>query len=44
MSLFCLKYKIKERWIKTDTFDEYGEEIKLVNPNPIVVVLVGRWT
>ena len=44
MSLFCLKYKIKERWIKTDTFDEYGEEIKLVNPNPTVVVLVGRWT
>ena len=44
MSLFCLKYKIKNRWIKTDTFDEYGEEIKLVNPNPTVEVLIGRWS
>ena len=44
MSLFCLKYKIKNRWIKTDTYDEYGDEILLVNKNPTVEVLEGRWS
>ena len=44
MGLFALKYKIKDRWIKTDRFDEYGEEILLVNPDPSVVVLAGHWS
>ena len=44
MGLFAMKYKIKNRWIKTDRFDEYGEEILLVNPDPTVVVLAGRWS
>ena len=44
MGLFALKYKIKNRWIKTDRFDEYGEEILIVNPDPTVVVLAGHWS
>ena len=44
MGLFALKYKIKNRWIKTDRFDEYGDEILLVNPDPTVVVLAGHWS
>ena len=44
MGLYALKYKIKDRWIKTDRFDEYGEEILVVNPDPSVVVLAGHWS
>ena len=44
MGLFAVKYKIKNRWIKTDRFDEYGEEILVVNPDPTVVVLAGHWS
>ena len=44
MGLYALKYKIKDRWIKTDRFDEYGEEILIVNPDPTVAVLAGHWS
>ena len=44
MGLFALKYKIKDRWINTGRVDEYGYDIKIVNPDPTVVVLAGRWS
>jgi len=44
MGLFALKYKIKDRWINTGRVDEYGYDIKIVNPDPTVVVLAGHWS
>ena len=44
MGLFALKYKIKDRWINTGRVDEDGYDIKIVNPDPTVVVLAGRWS
>ena len=34
---------VKERWIDTGEYDEYGIEIKKVNPNPIVIIHRGIW-
>ena len=42
MGLHTISYRVKNRWIKT--VDRWGEEIRLVNPNPTVLVNVGRWT
>ena len=42
MGLYTIKYRVKNRWIKTE--DRWGEEIRLVNPNPTVLVDAGRWT
>ena len=44
MGLFAVKYKIKNRWIKTGRVDEYGDDILAVNPDPTVVVLAGHWS
>ena len=44
MGLFAMKYKIKNRWINTGRVDEYGDDILVVNPDPTVVVLAGRWS
>ena len=42
MSLHRVKYNVKNRWIKTE--DRWGEEIRLVNPDPVVIVYLGVWT
>ncbi len=44
MGLFAVKYKIKDRWINTGRVDENGYDIKIVNPDPTVVVLAGHWS
>ena len=44
MGLFAVKYRIKDRWINTGRVDEYGYDIKIVNPDPTVVVLAGHWS
>jgi len=44
MSLHSVKYNVKQRWIKTDTYDDNGDEIVLVNHDPVVVVYMGVWT
>lgn len=43
MPLYPLKYKVSNRWIKTDTYDKYGREILRVNTNPDVTILQGVW-
>jgi hypothetical protein len=44
MGINTVRYKIKNRWINTDRYDENGDEILLVNPDPVVVILEGRWS
>ena len=42
MGLHTISYRVKNRWIKT--VDRWGEETRHVNPDPMVLVNVGRWT
>jgi hypothetical protein len=38
-----IKITVKERWLDNEEYDEYGELIRWINPDPIVVWNSGCW-
>jgi len=41
---YKLMINVKDRWVETGEYDEYGIEIKRANPNPTVVIHRGVWS